>query len=161
MIRTTMAVATALTLSLSTVAHAMSLGECVIRNDAADKKVTGILTLRTLPNSQATPTSQLEFGSKVTVVDQTQCRKNGRDCRWVFIVGSYVDHSDAAPDKEKGERIEGWGWVPRSVLDCTTKEQTTNRRARPSGNEMDITSACVVNHCETESVRKGSHAHEP
>jgi hypothetical protein len=46
MIRTTMAVTTALTLSLSTVAHAMSLGECVIRNDAADKKVPGILTLR-------------------------------------------------------------------------------------------------------------------
>jgi hypothetical protein len=136
MIRTTMAITTTLTLSLSTVAHAMSLGECVIRNDAADKKVPGILTLRTLPNSQATPTSQLEFGSKVTVVDQTQCRKNGRDCRWVFIVGSYVDHSDAAPDKEKGERIEGWGWVPRSALDCTTKEQTTNRRARRAENEM-------------------------
>jgi hypothetical protein len=123
-----MAVVIGLALSLSTATQATSLGECVIKNDATDKKVPGILTLRTLPNSQATATSQLEIGSKVTVVDETQCRKKGGDCRWVFIVGSYVDHSDAAPDKEKGEAIEGWGWVPRSALDCT-KAQTATRHA--------------------------------
>ena len=109
MIRTTIAVTTALALSLSTAAQAMSSGECLIKNNAADKKVPRNATLRTLPNLQAMATSQLEIGAKVTVVDETRCRKKGRDCRWVFIVGSYVDHSDAAPDTDKGEVIEGLG----------------------------------------------------
>ena len=39
MIRTNIAVTTALALSLSTAAQAMSSGECFIKNDAADKKV--------------------------------------------------------------------------------------------------------------------------
>ena len=129
MIRTTIAVTTALALSLSTAAQAMSSGECLIKNDAADKKVPRILTLRTLPNLQAMATSQLEIGAKVTVVDETKCRKKGRDCRWVFIVGSYVDHSDAAPDTDKGEVIEGWGWVPRSAIDCMKVQTAHGPRA--------------------------------
>jgi hypothetical protein len=129
MIRTNIAVTTALALSLSTAAQAMSSGECLIKNDAADKKVPRILTLRTLPNLQAMATSQLEIGAKVTVVDETQCRKKGRDCRWVFIVGSYVDHSDAAPDTDKGEVIEGWGWVPRSAIDCMKVQTAHGPRA--------------------------------
>ena len=108
MIRTTIAVTTALALSLSTAAQAMPSGECLIKNDAADKKVPRILTLRTLPNLQAMATSQLEIGAKVTVVDETRCRKKGRDCRWVFVVGSYIDHSDAAPDT-RGHRGLGLG----------------------------------------------------
>jgi hypothetical protein len=39
MTRTTMAVVIGLALSLSTAAQAMSSGECLIKNDAADKKV--------------------------------------------------------------------------------------------------------------------------
>ena len=88
-----------------------------------------ILTLRTLPNLQAMATSQLEIGAKVTVLDETRCRKKGRDCRWVFIVGSYVDHSDAAPDTDKGEVIEGWGWVPRSAIDCMKVQTAHGPRA--------------------------------
>src|ERR1700722_4805987 len=57
MIRTNIAVTTALALSLSTAAQAMSSGECLIKNAAADKKVPRILTLRTLPNLQAMATS--------------------------------------------------------------------------------------------------------
>jgi hypothetical protein len=129
MTRTTMAVVIGLALSLSTATQAMSSGECLIKNDAADKKVPRVLTLRTLPNLQAIATSQLEIGAKVTVVDETQCRKKGRDCRWVFIVGSYVDHSDAAPDTDKGEVIEGWGWVPRSAIDCLKVQTAHGPRA--------------------------------
>jgi hypothetical protein len=40
-----------------------------------------------------------------------------------------VDHSDAAPDTDKGEVIEGWGWVPRSAIDCMKVQTAHGPRA--------------------------------